>query len=341
MAIDGAGFRWPSSSIPFEIAANHPQKTDIEAAIRLVNAATNICVIPRDGHADFVRFVNASGCSSPVGKRGGVQNITIGGCSVGSIAHEILHSAGLWHEQSREDRNTFITVNLANVEAGKEHNFDRHVADGVDIGAYDYGSIMHYGRTAFSKNGLNTIDIKIPPGTATTTIGQRTALSSRDVAAINSLYGRGPCKEDCVGFNPANVMVQLNGSNWTVVDGSHALFSSTVKAEADRIALILKQYMTNRSCFVGRPGPSFQYLLRGTLSPVGALSGEDCIGFTPANLQLVKEGTTYLMTDGISRMFIFPNRVEADLALSVINKYGFNRTCYVGRPGPSLQYMRK
>jgi hypothetical protein len=338
---DGAGFRWPNSSIPFVIAAGHPKKAQIEAAIKMVNDTTNICVIPRDGHADFVQFVDGSGCSSAVGKQGGGQNITIGACSTGSIAHEILHAAGLWHEQSREDRDSFITVNLANVEAGKEHNFNRHVADGIDIGSYDYGSIMHYGATAFSKNGLNTIDIKMPPGTANTVIGQRSALSTRDVAAINSLYGRGPCKEDCIAFNPVNVLVKLIGVNWTVADGSLLLYSSTVKAEADRIAVILKNYAVNRSCFVGRPGPSFEYLLRGTASPLGAFSGEDCLPFTPASLSLIKEGTSYLMTDGSSRMFVFPNKVEADLALAVINKYGFNRTCYVGRPGPSLQYLRR
>ena len=28
-----------------------------------------------------------------------------------------------------------------------EHNFDQHIADGDDLNAYDYGSIMHYPRT--------------------------------------------------------------------------------------------------------------------------------------------------------------------------------------------------
>jgi hypothetical protein len=71
------------------------------------------------------------------------------------------------------------------------------------------------------------------------------------------------------------------------------------------------------------------------------MPGEDVIPFDPARLHIRNEGTQFLMTDGTSRMFVFPNKTEADMSLSMIKKYGFNRTGYVGRPGASLQYMRK
>ncbi|MCL4167289.1 UNVERIFIED_CONTAM: hypothetical protein GTU68_014952, partial [Idotea baltica] len=59
----------------------------------------------------------------------------------------------MWHEQSREDRNNFVTINFGNIESGKEHNFDQaDVASSTDVGSYDYGSIMHYGPYAFSNN---------------------------------------------------------------------------------------------------------------------------------------------------------------------------------------------
>lgn len=186
--IDGSRYRWASSVIPYSIPSNHPQRARIEAAIQMVQDTTNLCMVPRTTQSDYVNFVNGSGCSSYVGRRGGGQSITIGSCSTGSIAHEIFHAAGLFHEQSREDRNNFITVHLENVEAGKEHNFDRHVSDATDYSTYNYGSIMHYGATAFSKNGLPTIVVKTQPGSATPTIGQRNAPSSGDVRAINSIY---------------------------------------------------------------------------------------------------------------------------------------------------------
>lgn len=341
VAIDGASYRWPNSTIPYVISSGHPKKSDIEWAIAHINDNTNLCLIPRTTQDDYVQFISGSGCASSVGRQTGRQDILVGNCSRGSIAHEILHAAGLWHEQSREDRDNFITINLANVQDGKAHNFNKHVADGTDIGSYDYGSIMHYGKTAFSKNGNNTIDIKIPPGAASTSIGQRNGLSTKDKAAVNNLYQPGPCKEDCISFNPTNVTVKQSGSNWLVVDGSHSLISAPNKAEADKIVKLIKHYGLNRSCYVGRPGPSFTYLLKGNAAPSGAFTGEDCIGFNPANLAIKKEGSQYLLTDGSSRMFMFPNKEEADQTLAMIKKYGFNKTCYVGRPDASLQYMRK
>lgn len=341
VAISGHSYRWPNSTIPYVIENGHPKKASIEWAIRHVQATTNLCLVPRTTQRDYVRFINGGGCASYVGKRGGRQNIVIGNCSRGSVAHEILHASGLWHEHSREDRDRYIRVNSANITSGKAHNFTRHVSDGIDIGTYDYGSIMHYGSRAFSKNGKNTIDVKIPPGRKTTVIGQRNGLSSKDKAAINTLYKSSPCKEDCLSFNPSRVGVKKKGNLWIVVDGNHAMFSAPNKIEADKIVRIIKHYKLNRSCFVGRPKASFQYMLRGKNAPSGAFRGEDCIPFNPSRLVIRREGRSYLMTDGRSRMFMFPNREEAEQTLAAIKKYGFTRTCYVGRPKASLQYMRK
>jgi hypothetical protein len=98
---------------------------------------------------------------------------------------------GLWHEQSREDRDLFVTINFANIQPGMEHNFNQHITDGDDFGSYDYGSIMHYPRTAFSVDGSETIT-PIDPAAV---IGQRTALSPGDIAAANSMCQTPTIKE--------------------------------------------------------------------------------------------------------------------------------------------------
>ena len=53
------------------------------------------------------------------------------------------------------------------------------------MGEYDYDSIMHYPRWAFSKNGKDTI---VPHGDQI--IGQRSSLSEGDIAAVEYMYSR-------------------------------------------------------------------------------------------------------------------------------------------------------
>ena len=188
IGITGAQFRWPGGKIPFEIDPALPNQQRVTDAIAHWHAKTGIRFAARAGEADFVRFVPGGGCSSMVGRRGNQQNITLGtNCTTGNAIHEIGHTVGLWHEQSREDRDTFIQVLFANIDPAMQHNFNQHVSDGDDLGAYDFGSIMHYPATAFSINGQATIVPRqpLPPGVV---MGQRTGLSAGDINGVRLMY---------------------------------------------------------------------------------------------------------------------------------------------------------
>jgi len=190
VGISGSRFRWPGAVVPFAIDANLPNQQRVRDAIAHWESRTPIRFPERTAaneaqFPNFVFFTDQGGCFSSVGMQGGQQVISLGGgCSTGNAIHEIGHSVGLWHEQSREDRDRFVTVHFENIQAGMEHNFDQHIADGDDLNAYDYGSIMHYPRTAFSSNGRETIT----PVDANAQIGQRTGLSDGDIAAVLAMY---------------------------------------------------------------------------------------------------------------------------------------------------------
>ena len=152
---------------------------------------------------------------------------------------------------------------------------------------------------------------------------------------------------DCVSFNPATAEVKRFGfmfwARWKIVDGSHWLFDfGSKRAEANAALKIIKFYKMDHSCFVGRPDPSFTYMLVGNAAPVGAMAGEDCIAFDPAAIEVKEVNGRWKIVQGSMWLYDFGSlRTEAEQALNIIKAYRFTHQCFVGRPKPSFHYLRK
>ena len=69
--------------------------------------------------------------------------------------HELVHTLGFVHEHTRPDRDNFISVNMDNIEHGKEKNFEKRTEGTSELfekgsvdsrnTPYDVLSLLHYG----------------------------------------------------------------------------------------------------------------------------------------------------------------------------------------------------
>lgn len=211
---------WPNGVIPFEF--DNPTCSPVTAecvvlanqnamfaAMAEIEAIANVDFQPCPNNkcsGDFVHVQNSTVNSSAVGKIGGQQIINI--TSWGSkfiIVHELLHCLGMYHEQSRRDRDNFVTIKCANIQgdsgdcssslASTNFSLLGNIATYRD---YDFDSLMHYGRCDFSKdcpagstcNCTNeTIEVKDPNKTIwQNRIGQRSHMSTMDKLFVMGIY---------------------------------------------------------------------------------------------------------------------------------------------------------
>ncbi len=154
--------------------------------------------------------------------------------------------------------------------------------------------------------------------------------------------GSSSIKEDCMNFNPKNLSVKPSNGKYLLVDGAHSLMAFPNKSEAYQAMKIIQHYGINQSCFVGRPDPSFTYMLVNGKAPSGNVSGDDCTSFNPKTIELKKINGRWKIVDGSQWVFDFEgNYAEAKQPFLIIKKYGFTKSCFVGRPKPSLRYLTK
>ncbi|VDD85755.1 unnamed protein product [Enterobius vermicularis] len=217
---------WNDGPIPFTISTPHAV-TIILKSIKFWQQNTCIDFEQNGKGKNVLDFVRGTGCYSAIGrvwfqKR---QDLSVGTiCEhFHTVTHELAHALGLFHTQSRPDRNRYVIIHEENALAsfastslnnfvtliteegrrcafqrGQQGNFraeDPTSCVTYDI-PYEYGSVMHYRNHEFSVNSKPTVVPRDPLHEHT--MGSGTGPSFLDVLLINKHYN---CLDRCATVN--------------------------------------------------------------------------------------------------------------------------------------------
>ncbi|XP_017140742.1 zinc metalloproteinase nas-1 isoform X2 [Drosophila miranda] len=189
-------FRWPGAVVPYEIKGPFTTQElgNINHAFKEYHTRTCVRFKPRSTEKDYISIGSGkSGCWSSIGRLGGRQEVNLQSpnClrTYGTPIHELMHALGFFHEQNRHERDSYVKVMSDNIKPDMMANFEKASSRtqsgfGVD---YDYGSVMHYSSTSFTRNGQPTLKA-LRPSSAASQMGQRKGFSDGDVRKINAMY---------------------------------------------------------------------------------------------------------------------------------------------------------
>jgi len=186
--------KWPNATVPYLIASNMNAKgkAAIDAAMADFHAKSCIKFVKKTtAHKNYINIIQGGGCYSYIGDiNRGAQSVSIGfGCEYkGIVIHEFMHALGFYHEQSRRDRDQYITIDFSNIPTNRASNFQKYQAGAAEThgAGYDKQSVMHYGNKAFAINrSKNTITSKSDPNEV---LGQRSGFSTIDLIQLNKHY---------------------------------------------------------------------------------------------------------------------------------------------------------
>lgn len=205
------GDAWTGGVVPyrFDDAVIGDNRARTRAVMDEIESWTGIRFVPYTGtEPNWVTIRNSSpgsGNSATVGQRpGGVVNIVLWE-SKGMILHELMHTLGFLHEQSRADRDEYLRMNDC-----AQSNGNYNISPGAStIGPYDFDSITHYTPLWGCVQGQAAFTLREPynnfyQSTVGTWHFNYLGPSNGDIWSLYTLYGGDPTPGPFVYRAPGN-----------------------------------------------------------------------------------------------------------------------------------------
>jgi len=192
--------KWQNSKVYYRIEGGFPNSQRVTDAINHIQSSTNVIFEYNSYASDYIEIVYDESITSSdwIGKKGGRQVIGIADwATTGNVIHEICHALGLFHEQSRADRDNNIIVNLNNIDPDWQSQYKKYSESGYsgfDFNLFDFGSIMLYSSDNSYNGNWSMTRLNGNPF-----FGQRISLSNDDINILNYLY--------------ENIPISLHGNN--------------------------------------------------------------------------------------------------------------------------------
>lgn len=193
--------RWPNGTLYYQfdnISRGNQQL--FNNACNLWGKKANVRCEENRSASNYVLVGEYGGNFSSVGMTGGEQSLSIYNWDDDTIAHEVMHAFGFTHEQCRNDRDRYVTIEWDNIKDSMEYNFSKD--GGSSSTEYDYYSVMHYDAWAFTSNGGQTI-IPLDSSVDLRRMG-RSSISDTDYQDMINAYGSNGINPGPVNPGPVN-----------------------------------------------------------------------------------------------------------------------------------------
>ncbi|CAJ0593561.1 unnamed protein product [Cylicocyclus nassatus] len=195
--------KWPDNTVfySYNIRLEPETREVFQKAAMEWQSQSCIKFVENPSVENRVLLVEEGGCFSNVGHLGRVQKLSLGmGCdTIGIAAHELGHIMGMWHTQSRTDRDDYVFIDTTKVHKTYMSEFKIYEPDMSELYdvPYDYGSIMHYSARSFVYDKRNKSHYTVVPHDIryTDTLGSH-IISFYDIFHLNRMYD---CLDKCKG----------------------------------------------------------------------------------------------------------------------------------------------